>query len=198
MTGYYPMIETIPAVQDSFLRDYPNEAVVTAALRDGTPVLIRPIRPDDAPRLQDSFRRLSPRSVYLRFLEAYKELSDRQAREFACLDYFNRMALVAEIEENGDRRLIGVARYAMIPGEEKGLAEAAVVVVDEYQGRGLGTLLMRNLVQYAGRHEVRAFLATVHVSNAIILYFIRRSGLPTKKKIVEPGVWEVRIKINQD
>lgn len=198
MAGYYPMIETIPAAQDSFLGDYPYEAVETAALRDGTPVLIRPIRPDDAPRLQEGFRRLSPRSIYLRFLEAYKELSDRQAREFSCLDYVNRMALVAEIEEDGESHLIGVARYAMIPGAEEGLAEAAVVVVDEYQGRGLGKLLMRHLVQYARQHGVHTFLATIHVSNAVILHFIRSSGLPMEKKIVEPGVWEVRVRLNQD
>ena len=172
---------------------YPSEWIDRATLRDGTLVTIRPIRPDDAPRLQAGFARLSPQSIYLRFLESYKVLTDKQAKEFATLDYQNRMAFVAEILEDGQKNIIGVARYAMLPSSEPGLAESAIVVIDEYQRRGLGLALMERLVTYARTHGVRVFLATVHHTNSQIMRFIGRSGFPTEKKILEPGVWEVRI-----
>jgi acetyltransferase len=172
---------------------YPQEWIEQIALPDGTLVTIRPIRPEDAPKLQSAFKRLSIQSVYYRFLQVFTQLTDQQAHDFANLDYYQRMALVAEIQEEGESNLIGVARYAMLPGDEPGLAESAVVVIDEYQKRGLGSLLLQRLVRYARSHDVRTFLATVHVSNAQIMRFIQRSGFPADKKMIEPGVWEIRV-----
>jgi acetyltransferase len=174
---------------------YPQEWIDQIVLQDGTQVTIRPIRPEDAPKLQEAFKRLSTQSVYYRFLQVFAQLTDQQARDFANLDYYHRMALVAETMEAGESTLIGVARYVMLSGEEPGLAESAVVVIDEYQKRGLGSLLLRRLVRYARSHDVQAFLATVHVSNAQIMRFIKRSGFPADKKMIEPGVWEIRIRL---
>jgi acetyltransferase len=175
--------------------DYPSEYVEQVHLLDGTLVTIRPIRPDDATGLQVGFQRLSPESVYLRFLETFSMLTDKQARDFANVDYCNKMALVAEISENDQDNLIGVARYASVEDPSSKLAESAVVVVDEYQGRGLGTLLLDRLVKYARDHGVKAFLGTIHHSNVKIMRFVRRSGFPVKKQMVEPGVWEVRVQL---
>jgi len=160
-------------------------------------VTIRPIRPDDAPRLQEAFDRLSPESIYLRFLEPYKELSDRQAQRFANLDYRTQMALVASIPEHGEEHLIGVARYAMVGEEHPGVAESAIVVVDSFQNRGLGTLLLSRLVRYALAHGVRHFLATVHQTNAPIVRFIQRSRLDFDRRMLEPGVWEISIHLGE-
>jgi RimJ/RimL family protein N-acetyltransferase len=173
--------------------NYPEGCVESAILRDGTPVLVRPIRPEDAKRLQTGFTRLSPESIYLRFFETFKELPDNQAMMFATVDYQDRMALVAVIQENGEQRLIGVARYSKVDPSEPGLAESAVIVDDEYQGRGLGTILLSRLVTYAHLHGVTTLLATVHSTNTRMLHFIQRSGLRFQRKIVEPGVWEIRI-----
>lgn len=174
---------------------YPQEWVEGIVLQDGTAVTIRPIRPEDAPKLQTAFKRLSTQSIYYRFLQVFEQLTDQQARDFADLDYHQRMALVAETQEAGESNLIGVARYVMLPGDEPGLAESAVVVIDEYQKRGLGSLLLRRLVRYALLHDVQTFLATVHLSNAQIMRFIQRSGFPAEKKMIEPGVWEIRIQL---
>jgi acetyltransferase len=173
--------------------NYSGECIEWVTLMDGTQVLIRPIRPDDAPRLQHGFTHLSPESIYLRFLETFKALSDQQAENFATVDYQNRMAFVASIQEDGQEHLIGVARYSKINQAEPGLAESAVVVIDEYQGRGLGTLLLIRLVDYARAHGVTTLLATVHYTNAKMLRFIQRSGFPFQRKILEPGVWEIRV-----
>ena len=175
---------------------FPIDWTVSVRLKDGKPVLIRPIRPDDAPRLQEGFQSLSPRSIYLRFLEPYKALPEKLARRFARLDYQTQMAFVAETQESEQPRLIGVARYAVLdaPGPPK--AESAVVVIDEYQRLGLGMMMMKRLTGYARSHGVEAFIATVHFTNSEILKFIERSGLPMTRKLAEPGIWEIEIQLH--
>lgn len=173
----------------------PTFPIETVRLQDGRTVLLRPIRPDDAPRLQEGFARLSPESIYLRFLEAASGLSDAQARHLATVDYQERMAMVGSVQEDGQERLVAVARYGLLAGGEPGLAEAAIVVRDDYQGQGLGKILIKRLLQYGRRHGVKTLVATVHSSNARILRFITKSGLPFEKKMLEPGVWEYRIRL---
>jgi GNAT superfamily N-acetyltransferase len=148
--------------------------------------------PEDAQRLQASFRKLSPQTIFLRFLETFKELSDKQAYHFANLDYQTHMALVALIHEAGAQQIIGVARYAILK-DQPGYVEAAIVVRDDFQNLGLGTILMDRLAHYAITQRMKAFVATVHTSNARIRHFIQRSGLPNQKSMVEPGVWEIKI-----
>lgn len=164
---------------------YPPEKV---KLRDGTEVIIRAIVPEDAPLLQDLFRRLSPESVFLRFLTRLKELTQTQAERLANVDYQTHMALVAMLGPD----IIGVARYAPSTEPEPGMAEAAVVVEDQYQSRGLGTLLLGRLSDYARQHGIVAFLASIHQSNERILSFIRKSGLRTESGIVA-GLWQIRV-----
>jgi len=166
-------------------------------LRDGTTVTIRPIRPDDAPRLLALFHRLSPESIALRFLGQPKELPYKQAKQFATVDYHKRMALVAARDEGSEEHVIAVARYAVDPATEPDVAEAAVAVEDAYQNRGLGTLLLIRLVEYARRHGIRAFMATVHHDNVQIMRFISKSGLPTERKL-EAGVWEILVKLEPE
>ncbi len=162
-------------------------------LKDGSQVTLRAIRPDDAPRLQQAFSQLTPHTIYMRFLQAAKELTDQQARELAEVDYQQRMAIVGYILEGGQERLVAVARYGMLEREQPGLAEAAIVVRDDYQGRGLGKIAMQRLVRYAAEHGVRGLVATVHANNGPVLSFIRNSGLPFKKKMIEPAIWEIII-----
>jgi acetyltransferase len=168
-----------------------------ATLRDGTAVTIRPIRPDDARHLQALFDRLSPESIALRFLGQPKELPHKQAKQFATVDYHKRMALVAAREEGGEEHIIAVARYAVDPAGQPDLAEAAIVVEDEYQKQGLGTLLLTRLVTYAQSHGIRAFMATIRQDNAQIMRFVRQSGLPTESRL-ESGAWEILVKLGPE
>ena len=177
------------------IHNYPHGWIEPVELNCGTSVLLRPIRPDDAPLLQAGFQRLSPQSIYLRFLEPYKELSDQQARTFAALDYQTRMALVAEIQDAGQPRLIGVARYALVNADGPQVADSAIVVVDEYQRRGLGAILMDRLVKYALSSGVDRFVAMVHHTNGPVRRLIESSGFSTSRRMVEPGVWEVEISL---
>jgi acetyltransferase len=174
-------------------RPYPAEYVREDTLRDGSKVTIRPIRPEDAAELRRGFEQLSSESKYLRFLEVRKELSEKQAQEFATVDYDERMALVAEAEYEGEQRVVGVARYSKPEQDSRGLVETAIIVGDQFQGRGLGTLLMKHLAFYAMDHGVKGFLATVHTSNMKIMNFIKKSGLSSHKTLLEPGTWEVSL-----
>ena len=167
------------------------------ALRDGTAITLRAIRPDDAPRLQAFHARLSPQSIYLRWLSAHPVLSDDEAANLTRLDYHDRMALVATLAEPGGETIIGVARYAAVPGEGPGVAEAAVVVADAFQQRGLGTLLVTQLLPYARRQGITTLVAEINVQNARMLRFIQRGGLPTTRRL-ESGSWQVRIRLDSE
>jgi acetyltransferase len=184
-------LESEQAVQEP--DGYPSDWIEEVQLQDGTSVLIRPIRPDDAPRLQDGYSRLSADTIYYRFLDSARYLTDEQALRLSTLDYQRQMALVAAIQEAGEARLIGVARYSLIGDSDPGAAETAIVVRDDYQGKGLGTLLYDRLLRYARQHGVRTLVGTVLQSNARIMHFIRKSGLAYERDLIEPGVLQVRV-----
>ncbi|MBN1657535.1 MAG: GNAT family N-acetyltransferase [Anaerolineae bacterium] len=162
----------------------------TVTLHDGTEVIIRPIRPDDAPRLQSTFHRLSPETIFYRFLGQPKNLADEQAHRLANVDYDSHMAFVAMIGDD----VIGVARYAEPNWGEDGVAEAGVIVEDAYQSKGLGTMLLKRLTDYGKAHGIHTFAATIHHSNVKILRFLRHSGLPVERRL-DGGLWEVKVRI---
>lgn len=167
----------------------------TVSLSDGTGVLIRPVQANDAERLIRLHDRLSPESLYYRFLEVRKELTPEQARSFAEVDHETKMALVATMPDPElSERIIGVARYGIEPTLGEGVAEVAVIVEDPFQGLGLGSMLLQRLTLYAKEHGVQAFRASVHQSNQKILQFIKRSGLPTQRKL-DGSVWEILVEL---
>jgi acetyltransferase len=168
----------------------------TISLRDGTAILIRAIHVDDAEGLQSLFNRLSAESIYFRFLEPRKILPLDQAIRFATVDYQRSMAIVAVLDAGQDgERIIGVARYGVEPDRSDAVAEAAIVVEDAYQNRGVGTLLLQRLLEYARSHGIEALQATIHQNNAKILHFIKKGGLPTKRRL-EGGVWQIRVTLD--
>ena len=166
----------------------------TVALRDGTTVTIRPIHPDDAPRLEAFFARLSPETIFSRFLEYHKELPQKEVERLVNSDYHMRMALVAARKQNGDEEIVAVASYDVIEPAKRDLAEVAIVTEDRFRSWGLGTLLMNRLAAYARRHGIRALLASVHHSDDQAIWLIRHSGLPVESRL-ESGVWEIRVNL---
>ena len=174
----------------------PQPAPETITLPDGTRVLLRPIRPDDAPRLQAFHAQLSSQSVYLRWLSAHPALTDEEAETLSRVDYHDRMAFVATLPpaagQPGAETIIGVARYSAVPAEGPGAAEAAVVVADDFQQRGLGTRLLSRLLDYSRAQGITTWVAEINAQNARMLRFIQRSGLPATRHL-ESGSWQVRI-----
>lgn len=133
-----------------------------ATLRDGDPVSLRPLRSDDASALQDAFRRLSDESRYRRFFVPMHDLDGSMLRYLTEIDHHDHEAIVAFDAESD--AMVGVARYVRPePGAQS--AEAAVAVVDEYQGRGLGRLLLEQLVSRAREEGIDRFSAVVQADN---------------------------------
>ena len=148
-------------------------------LRDGAIVRIRPIVPSDAPRLREAFAKLSAESRYRRFMTAMDELSDEQIRYLTEIDYENHMAWVALDASDPNWAGVGVARYVRIP-EEPTVAESAITVLDEWQGRGLGSLLLGVLGLSAVRNGIRTFRAYVLEENAPMLEILHEMGAVTE------------------
>lgn len=142
-------------------------------LRDGTRVRMRPIRADDAPRLVALYERLSLDTRYHRFFSSMRRLPPDWARFLSDVDYLTRLALV--VEAPGDAgALIAVARYE--PAGEPGTVEVAFVVQDDWQNRGLGTILFRELLDAAAVSGIHRFRAWVLADNRRMLDLITRYG----------------------
>ena len=161
-------------------------------LADGTQIIIRPIHPDDAGDLQSAFMRLSTESIYLRFLSYKKELTDEEARRLATVDYVKQMAFVATCTENSLDIVVGVSRYVMLDTGHPEIAEAAVVVDDKYQGKGIGRLLLWRLVNYARARGICYLRGNLQIGNDRMLTLVKRSGLPHETCYVD-GIWQVTI-----
>src|SRR2546426_6166939 len=127
-------------------------------LRNGASARVRAIRPDDEPRLVALCRRLSPRTVYQRFF-SFRRLLPEEAHAFANVDYRQRMAVVAEVDDGQEPELIGVARYG--PSDEGTTADIGLVVADGWQGIGLGSLLLQEILRGRGQRGIPQFHAHV-------------------------------------
>jgi GNAT superfamily N-acetyltransferase len=136
---------------------------VFADLRDGTKVLVRPIQPEDKGLLLRGFEQLSELSRYRRFLAPVPKLSDAQLRYLTEVDHVDHEAIVA-VDAGAPERGYGVARYVRLR-DDPSVGEAAVTVIDEFQGRGLGTLLLVLLARAAIEHGIRRFRAFVLEEN---------------------------------
>jgi RimJ/RimL family protein N-acetyltransferase len=144
-----------------------------AVLRDGSAVVIRPIRRADAPALAEGFARLSARSRQLRFLTGKRELSPKELRYFTEVDHHDHEALAA-VDQAGGRGL-GVARYIRSASDAQ-RADIALTVVDEWQGRGVGTALLARLAQRARQEGIRRFTALAAADNVAVARLAQAVG----------------------
>ena len=149
--------------QHMAIHPYPNDLVHHWQTTDGQNVTIRPIRPEDAEAEQTFVRNLSAKSKYFRFMQSLRELTPEMLVYFTQLDYDRELALVAVVGEGEVKREIAVARYAMNPDGES--CEFAVVVSDEWQGRGVGSEIMRQLMNAARDKGIKRIEGQVLADN---------------------------------
>ncbi|MEO9220466.1 MAG: GNAT family N-acetyltransferase [Mycobacteriaceae bacterium] len=142
-------------------------------LSDGAAVRIRPVQPSDAALLADGFARLSIESRELRFLTRKSELTESELRYFTEVDHRHHEALGAVDEATG--RGIGIARFVKHTEEPKA-AELAIVIDDDWQGRGLGTALLSELTDRAREEGIRRFTALVAADNSSVLGLLQTIG----------------------
>src|SRR5437879_9537924 len=133
----------------------------TIEVRDGTKLHLRPIVAEDEGLLHEAVAAMSERTVYFRFFSPIKRMSDALAHRLAVVDYNDRFAIVATTRKpNGKERIVGVARYDRAGGTD--VAEVAVAVIDEFQRRGLGSVLLTELARGGRAHEIKTCSGSVH------------------------------------
>lgn len=150
-------------------------------LRDGHPVHLRPITPDDGEALREFHGRLSAQTVYFRFFSTKPRLTDADVEYFTRVDHRSRVALIA-LERDS---IVGVGRFDAI-GD--GTAEVAFIIRDDMQGRGLGSVFLEHLAAAAREVGVRRFLAEVLPENSRMLATFREAGYEVQQRREEDVV----------
>ncbi|MEW9897451.1 bifunctional acetate--CoA ligase family protein/GNAT family N-acetyltransferase [Chitinivorax sp. PXF-14] len=157
------------------IHPYPADLISAATLKDGTIVNVRPMRPEDAELQQIFVRGLSEESRYNRFMNTMKQLPDSLLIRLTQLDYARELALIGYIvDENGQERQIGVSRFAANPDGES--CEFALVVADDWQGKGVGSLLMNRLFDAARLKGLKVIEGEIFAANSNMLKLMERLG----------------------
>ncbi len=179
------------------IRPYPAQYAGTWKMKDETELMIRPIMPEDEPLMVKFHESLSEQSVYMRYFHMIA-LSQRIAHErltrICYVDYDREIALVAEQKNatTGARQLLGVGRLTKEPGTDE--AQFAILVADPVQGRGLGTELVRRLLEIGRKENVRRITAEILLDNYAMQKICERLGFRLTRD-AEEGVVKARIEL---
>jgi acetyltransferase len=156
------------------IRPYPEEFVAERKLKDGTPVVLRPIKPEDEPMWHELLASCSTQSIWFRFSYLFKQTTHEMATRYCFIDYDRELGIVAEVEEEGQRKLIAVGR--LVADMNFDAAEYAVIVVDRWHGHGLGGLMTEYCLEVAKKWGVKRVVAEVSKDNARMLATFRNRG----------------------
>jgi acetyltransferase len=172
------------------IRPYPSQYVGTCSLPDGTVLTVRPIRPEDEPLMRPFHEKISDQSVYTRYMHAFR-LSGRIAHEYLSrmcfIDYLREMALVAlHTNAVGEPEIVGVGRLLMERNRNE--AEFAVLVTDEFQRRGMGTELLRQLVEIGRKEHIARIVGYILSSNSAMLHACKHLGFHHEHELGDPTV----------
>lgn len=170
--------QTVHAPLHLVISPYPNQYEERTQIKNGDSVFIRPIRPEDAPLLVDFFERLSPKTIYYRFFSPLKRLPPVMLARFTQIDYDRSMALTAFLEHLGYDKMVGVAR--IIGDMDPRKVEFAVMIADEWQGKGIGAELMKRLIAIARSRGVEYITGTVLAENTQMLALGKKMGFAIK------------------
>jgi GNAT superfamily N-acetyltransferase len=146
--------------------------------RDGGVIALRAIRPDDKRRLCEHFRHLGPTSAYFRFFSPKRRISEQDLSSLTEIDFLRNVTLVATMSIQGAERIVGLGQY-VLDDDRSRRAQLACSVVDAYQGRGIGALLIKHVVGIARARGVSEFAADVLGDNHTMLQLLTKSGLAT-------------------
>ena len=161
----------LPSPLHLVISPYPNQYEAEVVTTGGLKVLIRPIKPEDAPLLADLFHTLSFRSIYQRFFSPLKSLSREMLARFTQIDYDRDVALVAMEDSEGGEKMLGVARLISDPDCTR--AEFAVLVGDPWQGQGVGAELMQRLLSIARERSFAFLTGSALADNTTMLTLAR-------------------------
>ncbi|MEM4729520.1 MAG: GNAT family N-acetyltransferase [Thermoplasmata archaeon] len=160
--------------------EYPEHLELRRTTKKGIQILLRPVRITDEPLLKDFFYSLSDRSMYRRFIQARRDMPHERLQEFVVIDYTREMVLVAVVESEGREEIVGVGQYGI--DESRHTAEVALVVRDDYQGKGVGRELLSYLTLLAKRQGLHGFTAEVLADNAPMLSLFEKMGFEIERR----------------
>jgi len=175
------------------MQPYPGHLVKSMTLADGTPVTIRPIRPGDAKIEADFVRNLSNESRYFRFMDSLRELTPQMVSHFTQIDYDRHMALIVVTGTKGEQNEIAVARYVTTDCAVR--CEFAIAVADAWQHMGLGTLLMRMLIDAARERGLRIMFGEVLATNHKMLNLVSRLGFTMDLDPLDPHLMRIEAQL---
>lgn len=171
-------IENMPITAGRYdhmaIHPYPSHLNTSFQAKDGSQVTIRPIKPEDIRMEQEFVKALSPESRYMRFMNTIREVSPAQLIRLTQIDYDREMAFVATIDDAGAEKEIGVVRYATNPDGDS--CEFAIVVADDWQGKGLARRLMGTLIDTARGAGLRYMHGDFLAENTRMLAFVASLG----------------------
>jgi acetyltransferase len=175
------------------IHPYPAQLVNQWTAPDGTPVTVRPIRPEDATIEREFVDSLSPQTRYLRFMGSLKNLTPAMLARFTQVDYDREMALIGVVSAGGTERQVGVARYVVYPDGTS--CEFAIVVSEDWQGRGLARHLMLRLIEIARERGLHVMAGQILTENMRMLQLAQSLGFVARDG-QDPGVREVRLELS--
>ena len=174
---------------------YPENLEREFELDDASTLFLRPLKLTDEPMLREMFYQLSPESVHYRFFQMIKAMPHSKLQEFLRIDYEADMALVVLTSAAAeDAKMIGIAHYLKNP--RSNFAEAAFLVRDDWQNRGLGTELMNSLVEAARAQGIAGFTAEVLVDNEGMLGVFHKTGFPVESRL-DDQVYSLKIPFSE-
>jgi acetyltransferase len=153
---------------------YPEEYTKTVKLKDSRKILFRPVKPEDEPLWHGLLSSCSEESIWMRFRYLFQQTTHEMATRYCFIDYDREIAIVAEIEEQGERKLIGVGRLVADADHEN--AEFAVLVADAYQGQGLGAQLTDYCLEICARWGISLVIAETSPDNHRMLDMFAHRG----------------------
>lgn len=172
---------------------YPNQYEFVEILKDGTSILIRPIKPEDGTAHYEMIAGFSQQTRYFRFFSLSEEISPEQMARFTQIDYDRDVAIIAEIELDGKKVSIGANRLVYYPHSEE--YEFAVVVTDAWQGSGVGRLLMEKLIYIAKDRGIPEIYGLVLRDNFSMMRFIKSFGFEIVGS--EDDVFRIRLNLQK-
>ena len=156
------------------IRPYPHEYTSIKRLRDERSVTLRPIKPEDEPLWRKMLASCSRESIWFRFRYLFQQTTHEMAARFCFIDYDREMAIVAELEQDGKRTLAGVGR--LVANIDHTDAEYAVLVADEFQNLGLGSILTDYCLEICSQWNIHTVIAEVDPKNERMLNIFRHRG----------------------
>ncbi len=170
----------VPPPRHLIIAPYPNQYESDWMLRDGTPVLLRPMKPEDEPLVSDFLQRCSDDTLYFRYFRLIKNWTHEMLVRFTQNDYDREIGLMAVGQPPGPEVMMGVSRLVMDADHETG--EFAIIVADPWQGKGLGPKLVQGAIEIARDQGVKKLSADVLPQNQPMLDLARRLGFSMKRR----------------